>query len=831
MRSPRSFRPFLCLMAAVGIAFTATSHGQQPAAGPEFFPGQVVVQFRSGVDDFDKVMALGAVNAMARTELTGIEGAEVLATNLPVAQAIANLRALPEVEFAEPNYVLRHAAVSNDPIFTGGTLWGMYGNGSTPANDFGSQAAELWTQGFIGSSNVFVGVIDEGIDFNHPDLAENIWTNPFDGVDGIDNDSNGRIDDIHGWDFFQDNNTVYDGAPGDNDTDAHGTHVAGTIGGKGGNGQGVAGVNWNVTMISGKFLGPNGGSTAAAAQAVDYFTDLKTRHNMNIVATSNSWGGGGDSLVLRQAINRAAKQNILFIAAAGNSATNNDSSPHFPSNYSSLIDAGSETAASYEAVISVASIALDGSLSSFSNFGATSVDIGAPGSAIPSTTPNNTYSTFNGTSMATPHVTGAAAMFKAMNPNATALEIRNAILTQGIPTSSLAGKTSTGNRLNIGGFQQVTAGSLTINNVLVSEGNSGTKNASFTVTLSEVNAANVSVNFTTADGTAIGGVTANSSSISIPNAGSATPYPSSITVPSGIGNLTKVTATLTGFSHTFPDDVDVLLVGPGGQSVVLMSDVGSGTDVTNLNLVFDDSGAALSTATITSGTFKPTNLGTSDVFFNPAPAGPYGTTMSVFNTLDPAGEWKLFVMDDFGGDTGSISGGWSLTLTPAPTSDYTPTSGTLNINAGQLSGILNVVVKGDTLAEASETFTVNLSGGNLTIADNQGIATILSDDFTDPSLAVGSIVRAAHITELRTVVNAARSAVGLGAFTFTESDLAVGFVIKAVHVTELRTALAEAYSHVGREPPTYTGAAPGIGVPVLLSHITELRAAVLALGS
>jgi subtilisin family serine protease len=266
------------------------------------------------------------------------------------------------------------------------------------------------------------------------------------------------VDDIHGWDFTQNNNTIFDGGPGSS-VDQHGTHVSGTIGARGGNGVGVAGVNWNVTIISAKFLGPSGGTTANAIKAVNYITDLKTRHGLAIVATNNSWGGGGYSQGLHDAIIRGAKADILFMAAAGNGnflgiGQDNDSTAHYPSNYNTSIGTSTETAATYDGVIAVASITSSGGKSSFSNYGATTVDLGAPGSSIWSTTPNNTYSSFSGTSMATPHVTGAAALYLAMHPGTSASSIKNAILAsaQNTLTSSLSGKTVTGGRLNIGWF-------------------------------------------------------------------------------------------------------------------------------------------------------------------------------------------------------------------------------------------------------------------------------------------------------------------------------------------------------------------------------------------
>jgi len=431
-----------------------------------FAADELLVKFKDGASDLDKLDARtragGVLRKVIRSEsarVKGKDGVELLSllSGYTVAEAIALLESHPAIAYAEPNWIYTHQATSNDTYYTNGSLWGMYGDATTPANQYGSQAGEAWAGGNTGSATVYVGVIDEGIDINHPDLAANIWTNPNEPIDGIDNDGNGYVDDIHGYDFANNNNSVYDGAP-NNDTDAHGTHVSGTIGGIGGNGIGVAGVNWNVRIISGKFLNPNGGTTADAIEAVNYFTDLKNR-GLNIVATNNSWGGGGYSQSLHDAIIRGAKAGILFCAAAGNGdflgrGLNNDSTANYPSNYNTTQGTSTESAASYDAVIAVASLTSSGAKSSFSNYGKTTVDLGAPGSGIWSTTPNNTYSQYSGTSMATPHVTGAAALYKSINSNADAPTIRTAILDSAIatPTSSLNNITVTNGRLNISHF-------------------------------------------------------------------------------------------------------------------------------------------------------------------------------------------------------------------------------------------------------------------------------------------------------------------------------------------------------------------------------------------
>ena len=341
--------------------------------------------------------------------------------------SLRGLENQPGVVFVEKNWKIGtlNTAEPNDPNLN--SLWGLQGN-------YGSGASQAWARGLTGSNDVFVGVIDEGIATQHSDLNDNI------GVDPWGN---------NGYDFVNNEPDVSDG------TVDHGTHVAGTIGAEGNNGNGVVGVNWDVSILSGQFLGPQGGYTSDAILAVDYFTDLK-KLGFNIVATNNSWGGGGFSQGLYEAIARAEAEDILFVAAAGNS---NTSSLSYPAAYgvNNTVRSGrgrDKTTTTYTAldnVISVASITSTGARSSFSNYGSW-VDIGAPGSGILSTISPNNYSTYSGTSMASPHVTGAAALLKAAIPTATGLQIKQAILEGGVVTPSLdGGVTSTGKRLNIPG--------------------------------------------------------------------------------------------------------------------------------------------------------------------------------------------------------------------------------------------------------------------------------------------------------------------------------------------------------------------------------------------
>ena len=413
-------------------------------------PNEILVKFKSGVDESTKAQILGKFGGKLKEKiLTKMmekqgdkEGISLLSIPGNIPDALAKVKGLPEIEYAEPNYIYTHDATSNDPYYLNGSLWGMYGDVTLPVNQYGSHAADAWAKGNIGSSTVYIGIIDEGYMYTHVDLAANAGTNPGEiAGNGIDDDGNGYIDDVYGWDFNGNNNTVFDGVGDD-----HGTHVAGTIGAAGGNGKGVAGVCWNVKLLSAKFLGNQGGTTANAVKAVDYFTNLKVK-GLNLVATNNSWGGGGFSQALFDAIARANAADILFVAAAGNSGTNNDVTPSYPSNY----DVAN--------VIAVAAIDSKGLLASWSQYGATTVDLGAPGVDITSTVPVKSgknivsgYASYSGTSMATPHVTGACALYASTHPHAHAADIKAAILKSTVATGSLSGKCVSGGRLNVSGF-------------------------------------------------------------------------------------------------------------------------------------------------------------------------------------------------------------------------------------------------------------------------------------------------------------------------------------------------------------------------------------------
>ncbi|MEI6239802.1 MAG: S8 family serine peptidase [Planctomycetia bacterium] len=336
------------------------------------------------------------------------------------------------VATVEPDFTLGAAALPADPALD--QLWGLRNvgqSGGTPGADIKTETAWNTT---TGSRSVVVAVIDTGVDTTHPDLAANIWRNPREiPGDHRDNDGNGYVDDVNGWDFAN-------GDADPMDDNGHGTHVAGTIGAVGGNGIGVVGVSWQVSIMPLKFMSGSGsGTTSSAIAAINYATMMRRDFGINVVATNNSWGGAANSLALRSAIAAGGNAGILFVAAAGNGASDNDAAPSYPASFAD------------PSVIAVAASDRTNSLAGFSSFGATSVDVVAPGAGIYSTLPGGTYGWYSGTSMATPHVTGTIALLAAAAPRASANQIRAAILDGATPVATFAGRVATGGLLNAAG--------------------------------------------------------------------------------------------------------------------------------------------------------------------------------------------------------------------------------------------------------------------------------------------------------------------------------------------------------------------------------------------
>jgi subtilisin family serine protease len=411
----------------------AREGGGKPAAlaEPEAHPEFLLVGYRKGT----AVSARQASHAAA--------GAEVVRSfkHVPVdvvrvakkarrSAAERAYRARPEVRYVEPNYRLHKQTIPNDPRF--GDLWGLRNTGQAGGTAGADIAVtNVWATMGTGSTNVIVAIIDTGIDYTHPDLVGNVWSNAGElAGNGLDDDGNGIVDDVHGARWTGGSGAPTSGNPMDGD--GHGTHVAGTIGGFGNNAVGVAGVNWRVRLMALKFLDDSGsGYTADAVSAIDYAID-KGAHLSN-----NSWGGGGYSQALKDAIDAAGAANQLFIAAAGNSGTDNDSIPSYPAGYDSAN------------IVAVASSDRNDQRSSFSSYGRTTVDLAAPGSDIWSSTPGNNYESYSGTSMATPHVAGAAALLLSLYPGTSWETLKGWLLDGAKRLGPWTGWTLTGGRLQV----------------------------------------------------------------------------------------------------------------------------------------------------------------------------------------------------------------------------------------------------------------------------------------------------------------------------------------------------------------------------------------------
>jgi subtilisin family serine protease/fibronectin type 3 domain-containing protein len=427
---------------SAGSAPERAAPGADPAreapAELERVPGEILVGFERSVPEAEQANVLARVGATDRKKRRLARLAAKLASVDPgkVDAVLRRLEADPRVRYAEPNLVWTADVVPNDASF--GQLWGLHNTGQTVNGNGGTadadiDAPEAWDVATGGSS--VVGVIDTGVDFSHPDLggsptsSQVMWRNPGETgsgkeSNGVDDDGNGYVDDWRGWDFVEDDNNPFD-------DHGHGTHVAGTIAGVGNDGRGVAGVNWSARIMPLKFLDWFGSGTTDDAISAILYAASKGAH-----VTNNSWGGGEHSQALYDAIAQADAAGSLFVAAAGNEGANNDSVQNYPSNYD------------MPNVIAVAASDQNDGLASFSNHGATTVDLGAPGTNVYSTVPGGGYDWWDGTSMATPHVAGVAALAKSRFPGASDVGLKVLLLGSVDPKPAFAGSTTSGGRLN-----------------------------------------------------------------------------------------------------------------------------------------------------------------------------------------------------------------------------------------------------------------------------------------------------------------------------------------------------------------------------------------------
>lgn len=394
-----------------------------------FVENEVLVKMKSGVSlsamtNANNKLGANLVETLGDTAWVRIK----LPDNLTVENALAEYKNFEEVEAVQPNFYYHLLATPNDPQFTSTGMWGLTRISAPSAWDFTT-----------GSSAVVVADIDTGLRYTHDDLAANAWTNPGEiQNNGVDDDGNGFVDDFYGWDFFYNDSNPIDDAGG------HGTHTAGTIGAVGNNLVGVTGVNWNVKIMPIKIYSPVGTDSTSAmlVNAYNYVRMMKNR-GVNIRVTNNSYGGCGEACgydqATKDALDAMGNAGILNVFAAGNDNRNIETTPSFPASYTS------------PTVLSVASSTSTDVRSSFSNYGVVSVDLAAPGSSVLSTyaNSNTSYATLSGTSMATPHVTGAAALLSAYNPSLSPASLKATLMNTVDPLSNWTGFVKTGGRLNV----------------------------------------------------------------------------------------------------------------------------------------------------------------------------------------------------------------------------------------------------------------------------------------------------------------------------------------------------------------------------------------------
>lgn len=396
---------------------------------------EVLVRFRPGTT-MERIKSLILTNNdQLEDEFESINGLMAIddLDGLDAETVAREYRSLPDVEYAEPNFEInllhespgKHKHADDERFDEQWSLANTGQDGGAAGADI--SALEAWSK-TTGSEKVVVAVLDSGVDYTHRDLINNIWVRPADMAAYVD-DERGRFDDLHGF-------SAIDNDRDPMDDNGHGTHCAGIIGAEGNNGIGIAGINWNVTIMPLKFLNANGsGTTKDAIEAINYAIDRKQK-GVNLRIISASWGSTQKSRALSDAIKRAGEEGILFVAAAGNNGDDSDKRPHYPAGYN------------LPNLMSVAALDRNDKLASFSNYGAKSVHIAAPGKEILSTWLHGEFYVASGTSMATPEVSGVAALVLSVNPKMTVAELRKRLESTTDKLASLKGKVATGGRLN-----------------------------------------------------------------------------------------------------------------------------------------------------------------------------------------------------------------------------------------------------------------------------------------------------------------------------------------------------------------------------------------------
>jgi subtilisin family serine protease len=424
------------------VRIVHTGEKKQPATSEEialsetrsFGRPEVLVKFKSGVS-LESIESLTSQrNDRVEDRIENVAGWTSIddLDNADAAAIVAEYSKLPEVEYAEPNFDISLEEGPLEPILPGdpqfNDQWALANSGQRGGKQGADISATLAWATTTGNENVVVAVLDTGVDYAHEDLVENMWFRPA-SMDPYHDSDLGTVDDSRGY-------NAIDSASDPMDDNGHGTHCAGIIGAEGENNLGIAGVNWKVKIMPLKFMNAGGsGTTKDAIEAINYVIDRK-KAGVNVRIISASWGSTQKSRALEDVIRKAYENDILFVAAAGNATVDNDRRPHFPSSYN------------VPNVISVAALDRNDQLAKFSNWGAKSVAIAAPGVEILSTWLGNQYEEKSGTSMATPVVAGVAALILAENPRMSVDDLRKKLMDSTDPIVALKGKTVSGGRIN-----------------------------------------------------------------------------------------------------------------------------------------------------------------------------------------------------------------------------------------------------------------------------------------------------------------------------------------------------------------------------------------------